>query len=347
MILTRWKEIHSFVSNPLAMKKIVVFCFLVAVGTEELFAQYCDGVGNVMIFANYDGGVLNIIIDQNVPNIKIGVCTYKATTINITGPFAANVTEVRYAGLDSFNDHCAQVISATSINAPVGAATSILFAPAATLSDPDGNQSMICAYSCASGGQGGCNTASQVVDYFMDQFNGDLRFYYSQYGCWPSNSLGMSPGGDCCPTTNPAAPVASFTMSADVICAGECIDLLDLSSNLPTSWQWSFPGASVSSSENQDPIDICYENAGSYTITLIAANAFGIGSTSMNIEVQGCGIPGCTYPQALNYNPNATIDDQSCTFDCNNDCPGDLNNDGFIGVADLLMFIPTYGLLCD
>lgn len=329
------------------MKKYNLFVAFLVLISGNVMSQYCDGFGNVMIFANYDGGTLNINIDQNVPNIKIGVCSYEAAAINISGPFAANVTEVRYAGFNGYNDHCAQIISETTINAPSGAATSILFAPAVTLNDPDGYTSMVCAYSCDSGVQGGCNTASQVVDYFMDQFGGDLRFYYSQYGCWPSSSLNMTPGGVCCPTTGPEAPIAAFALSDDVICTGECIDLLDLSSNLPTSWSWSFAGASTASSGDQDPTNICYENAGTFTITLSASNAGGNNSTSLNIEVEECGIPGCTYPQALNYNPNATFDDQSCNFDCNNDCPGDFNNDGIIGVTDLLLFIPTYGSLCD
>jgi PKD repeat protein len=328
------------------MKKIFTL-LLCALAAHQSFAQDCDGVGNVMIFANYDGGELNINIDQNVPNIKIGVCTYEATIINIAGPFAANVTEVRYAGFDSFNDHCSEVIAATQINAPAGAATSILFAPPASLSDPNGNASIICGYSCGSGNQGGCNTAAQVIDYFMDIFGGDLRFYYSQYGCWPSGSLNMAPGGDCCPTTGPQPPVADFTMSDDVICPGECIDLLDLSSNTPTAWTWTFSGAETGSSSLQDPTDICYDTPGTYTITLNASNTAGNSSASMTIEVAACGVPGCTYPQALNYNPNATIDDQSCQFDCDNACPGDFNNDGIIGVSDLLLFIPTYGTFCD
>lgn len=325
----------------LSLTAALLFCYLYQV------AQYCDGVGNVLLFANYDGGNLTINIDQNIPDIKIGICSYEAVEIEITGLFAGNVTEVRYAGFDSYNDHCSSIISETTINAPGSAATSILFAPPATISDPFGYSSIICAYSCEGGQQGGCNTAEQIIDYFMSQFGGDLRFLYAQYGCWPTTSIGMNPSGGCCETVVIDPPVAAFDLSSDEICAGDCIDLLDLSSNAPDAWLWSFPGAVNTSSTLQDPLGICYNVPGSYQITLTSANSGGSSSAFMTVVVESCEIPGCTYPQALNYNPAATTDDQSCTFDCNNDCPGDFDNNGIVGVSDLLLFIALYGSFCD
>src|ERR1044071_1002991 len=40
--------------------------------------------------------------------------------------------------------------------------------------------------------------------------------------------------------------------------SGKCLDFFDVSSNNPTSWQWSFPGAVPSSSTAQNPVHICY-----------------------------------------------------------------------------------------
>jgi hypothetical protein len=77
---------------------------------------------------------------------------------------------------------------------------------------------------------------------------------------------------------------------------------------------------------------------------------------------------GCTYPTANNYNPNATNDDGSCLYDdCDlnsgydagydagvasvecpeDDCPSDLNNDGAISTADLLLFLSDFGTICE
>src|SRR5262249_23928661 len=40
-------------------------------------------------------------------------------------------------------------------------------------------------------------------------------------------------------------------------------------------WQWSFPGGSPSSSTSQNPENICYNNAGTYNVTLITTTATG------------------------------------------------------------------------
>ena len=60
-------------------------------------------------------------------------------------------------------------------------------------------------------------------------------------------------------------------------------------------------------------------------------------------------VPGCTYPDALNYNGSATMDNGSCEYELvvENDCPGDLNGDGAISIQDLLDFLIVYGGFCD
>lgn len=40
----------------------------------------CNPAANIIIYANYDGGNLTIDIDENVPDIRIGICTYMRTT---------------------------------------------------------------------------------------------------------------------------------------------------------------------------------------------------------------------------------------------------------------------------
>ncbi len=59
------------------------------------------------------------------------------------------------------------------------------------------------------------------------------------------------------------------------------------------------------------------------------------------------GIGGCTYGNATNYNAEAEVDDGSCLFSVNCDCPADLNVDGVITVADLLLFIGVFGTDCN
>jgi PKD repeat protein len=69
-------------------------------------------------------------------------------------------------------------------------------------------------------------------------------------------------------------PVADFTGSPLSVFGGESVDFTDTSSNIPTSWSWSFPGGTPSTSTSQDPT-ITYNTAGIYNVSLTATNANG------------------------------------------------------------------------
>jgi hypothetical protein len=57
---------------------------------------------------------------------------------------------------------------------------------------------------------------------------------------------------------------------------------------------------------------------------------------------------GCTYENASNYDAAALIDDGSCEgMTGGGACPGDLNGDQIVSVADLLLFIQYYGRIYD
>jgi gliding motility-associated-like protein len=71
------------------------------------------------------------------------------------------------------------------------------------------------------------------------------------------------------------SPTAALTVSDNMICESTCIDFTDMSTGTPTGWSWSFPGATPSSSSQQNPTNICYNTPGNYSVTLITTNAFG------------------------------------------------------------------------
>lgn len=82
---------------------------------------------------------------------------------------------------------------------------------------------------------------------------------------------------NCLPTIfnqNPA-PQSAANASDTTVCEKFCIDFIDSSQNEPTSWEWLFPGAIPSSSSDQNPTGICYDDAGTYDVTLITSNANG------------------------------------------------------------------------
>jgi hypothetical protein len=104
------------------MKKfLTLLSFLPFLG----YGQICNPGGNVVIFSNYDGGVLNINVDANIPNLKIGVLSYEAVTVNLSGAFVNNVTAVEYAGYNGTSGSCGP--TTTVINGePVTATTNIV-----------------------------------------------------------------------------------------------------------------------------------------------------------------------------------------------------------------------------
>jgi hypothetical protein len=56
-------------------------------------------------------------------------------------------------------------------------------------------------------------------------------------------------------------------------------------------------------------------------------------------------VQGCTVPDAGNYDPAATCDNGSCVF--SNECRADLDDDGLIGMGDLLEYLSLFGSSCE
>ena len=104
------------------------------------------------------------------------------------------------------------------------------------------------------------------------------------------------------------------------------------------NWQASWvdggtPGAANSSAFGCNDAEACNYNATAY----LADN------TSCTYDCYGC-----TYPGAENFTNGATLDDGTCTFaPSGSDCPADINNDGTITAADLLLFLSAFGQNCE
>lgn len=85
------------------------------------------------------------------------------------------------------------------------------------------------------------------------------------------------------------APQANFSLSSSAVCTGDTIYFYDQSTNSPTSWDWSFTGASPTTSNLQNPYAV-YAAAGSYDVSLTAANGGGtdtyMGSSIVNVYDQ-------------------------------------------------------------
>ena len=71
------------------------------------------------------------------------------------------------------------------------------------------------------------------------------------------------------------APEAEFEASQTAILIGESIDFTDISTNDPTSWEWTFTGGTPETSNEQHPAGITYSSLGDYDVTLVATNEYG------------------------------------------------------------------------
>ncbi len=77
-------------------------------------------------------------------------------------------------------------------------------------------------------------------------------------------------------------PTANFTSGNTNPCEGQPTNFTDLSAGPPSSWEWSFPGATPASSTVQNPSGIVYSAEGSYDVTLTVTNLMGSNTIVMS-----------------------------------------------------------------
>lgn len=92
----------------------------------------------------------------------------------------------------------------------------------------------------------------------------------------------------------------------------------------------------------------CSYGTGNYVITsqgeTLASGGEFASTETVNFCLEGGepDVPGCTNSTACNYDATATIDDGSCEYEsCV--CQGDVNGDGAITVADILLILSDFG----
>ena len=181
----------------------VIFLLLLTITSLRVRAQtICDAAGNVMIYSNYEGGTLNIDVDIDIPNLKIGICTYEIVDVNITGVFAGNVTEVIFAGFNAPSDisgvdpAIVTVYSTTTDNIAITNYLGDELFPGL----PPIVNCMAGAEGCGETALGGGNSSPQIVQFFLAEFGPGANFYahWTDYSVFPGGSFQVSEGGNCC-----------------------------------------------------------------------------------------------------------------------------------------------------
>ncbi|TNF48725.1 MAG: PKD domain-containing protein [Bacteroidetes bacterium] len=76
-------------------------------------------------------------------------------------------------------------------------------------------------------------------------------------------------------------PVANYTASQSTICSGSTVNFTDASTGSPTTYSWSFPGGTPSTSTSANP-SIVYNTAGTYNVSLTVTNGAGSDTQTYN-----------------------------------------------------------------
>jgi PKD repeat protein len=152
-----------------------------------------------------------------------------------------------------------------------------------------------------SGGSSFCNTPTSPDLYGKMFTNWDLNgtANNARLRPWldPANTNVTFIDGSYQPCTPPSSPpTCGITASATSITVGNTVNFTDGSTGLPTTWNWNFDlgglgGASPATSTSQNPGNVTFSNTGTYQVQLIASNANGACTTSVNITVSaavGC-----------------------------------------------------------
>lgn len=108
-------------------------------------------------------------------------------------------------------------------------------------------------------------------------------------------------------------PVPRITLSADTICAGKCVDYTSSSTGIGlSSYQWNFQGAvpGSGSSTVQNPSNICYNNPGTYDVSLFVEGAGGDSVRVFEDVITVVNTPDCR-PTI-----EASLPDTICAGDC-------------------------------
>jgi len=99
------------------------------------------------------------------------------------------------------------------------------------------------------------------------------------------------------------APVADFSFATTQLEEGFSVQFNDLSTNLPTTWSWTFANGTPETSTEQNPV-VTFAEEGDYLVTLVTENEYGRDSVARTISVVG--INDYNVDEMVSVYPNPT-----------------------------------------
>lgn len=106
--------------------------------------------------------------------------------------------------------------------------------------------------------------------------------------------------------SNCPPPTGGMVVSDTIICASECINYSDNSTNAIT-WSWTFQGGTPSTSGVSNPGTVCYTVPGTYLTTLIASNLSGSDTVKQTVYVKPIPTVNIVGPSSINTGDSAAL----------------------------------------
>jgi PKD repeat protein len=94
------------------------------------------------------------------------------------------------------------------------------------------------------------------------------------------------------------APIVSFSADQTSGCPGFSVQFTDASAGNPTSWMWTFEGGTPANSLEQNP-SVTYTTPGTYSVTLVASNLFGSGTSTQTSYITVVALPTADFSAAI------------------------------------------------
>jgi len=123
---------------------------------------------HIFLFSNDEGGTYTLVADQDLPNIQIGILSRKPTHVKVAGAYVGNVSVVRLVS---------EKFSESSVDGVAAARVQLVPSEPVTIKQPYTPPMLNCATGVRipSWPVTGCNSMTQVEEYFMSKF-GEVNF---------------------------------------------------------------------------------------------------------------------------------------------------------------------------
>ncbi len=303
-------------------------------GGEDI--ELTDADGNVVTYVDF------MTMDpwpENETGKSIRFCDYDMAQ-NVGENWSISVEFIdNYEGVDLYGTPGAACGDAPLVAAFEGTPTSIMAGETVDFTDLSTGDPTSWSWTFIGGTPGTSSTQNPTITY-------DTPGTYDV-------TLTVSRGGDSDTHTETAyitvgdptePPVADFEADITTIFEGQQVNFSDLSTNEPTSWNWTFDGGTPASSTNQNP-SVTYNTAGTFDVTLSVSNSAGSDEMTKTayITVLAATVGDLVITEIM-YNPPESGTDSLEYIEIYNNSDDEVNLQGYAFTAGVEFVFPDVSL---